>query len=203
MISIKKIITFLFFVSVFGTTAQTRIYNFNTLSLTDSVRLNFTILQSSVTCAGYQVLKGSDSLVLNPIYVYPGICGSTSFNQTYTYTDFSPNKLTPNFYQILIPPSDYSTVKRVDLAVNFSNLLIYPQPVEDILNIAIVNQKNYYYEINIYDRFGRKKGFASGNVIDNITVDVSGFNEGVYVFYIAQSGGNVYRGKFLKKPKAN
>ena len=201
MIPVKKIIVFLFFVSSLGINGQTRLYNFNTLPLGDSIRLNFTILQASVTCAGFQVLKGSDSLVLNPIYVYPGICGSTSFNQTYSYTDFSPNKSTPNFYQILIPPSDYSPVLRVDLATNFSNLLIYPEPVEDLLNISITGQKNYYYEINIYDRFGRKKGFASGDVVDKITIDVSAFNEGVYVFYIAKSGGGVYKGKFLKKPK--
>ena len=203
MIPIKKIVLFVFVLFSFGINAQTRIYNFNTLTLgSDSVRLNFTVLQGTA-CAGWQILKGSDSLNLNPIYVYPGICGNVSFSETYNYTDFSPNKLTPNFYQIHIPPSDYSPVKRVDMAVNFSNLLIYPQPVEDVLNIAISNQKNYYYEISIYDRFGRKKGFASGNVVDNIMVNVSSFNEGVYVFYIAQTGGNVYRGKFVKQPRKN
>lgn len=200
--SVKKIIIFLFFVSVFGTNAQTRIYNFNPIPLGDSIRLSFTVLQGTA-CAGYQVLKGSDSLVLNPIYVYPGICGNITFSETHNYTDFSPNRLTPNYYQIHIPPSDYSVVKRVDLATSFSDLLIFPQPVEDILSIAINNQKNYYYEINIYDRFGRKKGFASGNVTDKITIDVSSFAEGVYVFYIVQANGGAYRGKFLKKPKAN
>ena len=182
------------------TVSQTRIYNFNTLPSTDSVRLNFTVLQGTA-CAGWQVLKGSDSLTLLQIYAYPGISGNVSFNETYKYTDLSPNKAKPNFYQILVPPSDYSPVKRVDLATNFSNLLIYPQPVEDNLNIIINGQKNYYYEINIYDRFGRKKGFASGDVVDKITIDVSAFSEGVYVFYIAKSGGGIYKGKFLKKPK--
>jgi hypothetical protein len=165
--------------------------------------LNFTVLQSSVTCAGYQILKGNDSLTLNPIYVYPGICGSTSFNQTYNYTDFAPNKLTPNFYQIHIPPNDYSPVKRVDVAASFSNLLIFPQPVEDILSIAISGQKNYYYEINIFDRFGRKKGFGNGNAVEKITLDVSSFPEGVYVFYITTNNAGNYRGKFLKKPRGN
>lgn len=183
--------------------AQTRLYNFNTIPLGDSIRLNFTILQSSVTCAGYQIMKGSDSLTLNPIYIYPGICGSTNFNITYNYTDFSPNKLTPNFYQIHIPPNDYSPVKRVDLAASFSNLLIYPQPVEDILSVAVSGQKNYYYEISIYDRFGRKKGFGSGNAAEKITLDVSSFSEGVYVFYIVTNSAGNYRGKFLKKPKGN
>ncbi len=195
-----KFIIFIFLISFLQVRSQTRIYNFTTLPLTDSVRLSFTVLQGTA-CAGWEILKGSDSLNLNPIYVYPGICGNMSFSETYKYTDFSPNKSTPNFYQILIPPSDYSPVRRVDLATNFSNLIIYPQPVEDNLNIIINGQKNYYYEINIYDRFGRKKGFASGDVVDKITIDVSAFNEGVYVFFIAKSGGGIYKGKFLKKPK--
>ena len=199
---LKKLILIVFVFACIGLKAQSRIYNFYTIAMGDSVKCTFTILQASVTCPGYQILKGSDSLNLNPIYVYPGICGSTNFNQTFSYTDFSPNKLTPNFYQIHIPPNDYSIVKRVDLAASFSNLLIYPQPVEDALSILISGQKNYYYEINIFDRFGRKKGFGSGNATDKISLDVSSFAEGVYVFYIVTNNAGNYRGKFLKKPKA-
>lgn len=201
-----KFFRFILFTSLIGflsTQAQTRIYNFNPIGLGDSVRITFTVLQGSVTCANYQILKGSDSLNLNAIYVFPGICGNTSSNETHNYTDFSPNKLTPNFYQVFIPPNDYSVVKRIDLAASFSDLLIYPQPVEDVLSIAISGQKNYYYEITIFDRFGRKKGFGSGNATDKIPLDVSGFDEGVYVFYIVTNNAGNYRGKFLKKPKAN
>src|ERR1044071_6447520 len=109
--------------------AQTRIYYFNTVSLTDSIRLNFTV-SAGPSCAGYQILKGSDSINLYPIYGYPGVCGNVNFNESHAYTDFGPNRLTPNFYQIYIPPNDYSPMKRVDLATNFSNLLIFPQPVD-------------------------------------------------------------------------
>jgi hypothetical protein len=197
----KKIFTALSLVFFFSINAQVRIYNFNTIALGDSIRLNFTILPG-VTCGGWQILKGSDSVTFNTIYVYPGLCGNTSSSETYAYIDLSPNKLSPNYYQIFLPPSEYSSIKRVDLATSFSNLLIFPQPVEDVLSIAISDQKNYYYEINIYDRFGRKRGFGSGNAVDKINIDVSGFTEGVYVFYIVQNSGNSYRGKFLKKPRA-
>lgn len=201
MISLKKTTVILLFALSSAASAQSRIYNFQAIALGDSVRLTFTILQASVTCANYEVLKGSDSLTLSPIYVYPGICGNTTSNELHSYTDISPNKLTPNFYQIFIPPNDYSLVKRVDMGASFSSLLVYPQPVEDILNISIKDRKNYYYEINIYDRNGRKKGFSSGNVTDKISIDVSGFAEGVYAFYITTNGGDSYRGKFLKKPR--
>jgi hypothetical protein len=179
--------------------AQTRIYNFQVLPLTDSVRLTFTVLQGSV-CAGWEIWKGSDSINLNPIYAYPGLCGDVNFSIKYNYTDFSPNKVTPNFYQVRIPPNDYSPVLRVDIASSFSNLLVYPQPVEDYLNIAISQRKNYNFEIHIFDRFGTKRGFGSGSAAERITLNVNSLIEGVYPFYIVLGDGSLYRGKFAKTP---
>lgn len=187
---------FLFFV-FFGVHAQSRIIYFKATALGDSVRLNFTI-SSGTACAGYNVLKGSDSLNLNPVYVYPGICGNNSSNETYAYTDFSPNKTTPNFYRILIPPGDYSNTLRVDVAASFSDMIIFPQPTEDILNIKFLNKSYFYYEMKIYDRFGRKMGETNGNSSDRITVNVSGLPIGLYAFMIIDINGNAYRGKFIK-----
>ncbi len=182
--------------------AQSRIYNFNAFPLKDSVRLSFTVTQGA-SCGGWVVENSSDSVTFYQIYNNGGLCGNTTSAEIYSYTDYAPNKLSPNFYRIHIPPSDYSSVKRVDMAASFTNLLIFPQPAEDKLSIAISGQKNYYYEINIYDRYGRKKGFGSGNAVEKIYLDVSEFAEGVYVFYITTNNSGNYRGKFLKKPKAN
>lgn len=188
----------LFFLFVLaGAKAQSRIIYFQAKALGDSVRLTFTI-SSGTACAGYNVLKGSDSLNLNPVYVYPGICGNNSANETYTYTDFSPNKTAPNFYRILIPPGDYSNMLRVDIAASFSDMIIFPQPTEDLLNIKFLNKSYFYYEMKIYDRFGRKMGETNGNSSDRITVNVSGLPIGLYAFMIIDINGNAYRGKFIK-----
>jgi hypothetical protein len=195
----KKILVLILGVLSYTISSQTRIIYFNAINLTDSVRLNFTISAGSV-CAGYQVLKGSDSTFLQPIYASSGGCGNVNFNESHSYTDFSPNRLTPNFYQIHIPPNDYSPIKRIDIAAQFSNIIVFPQPVADQLNIVISDQKNYYYEINIFDRFGRKQGFGSGNAGEKLSLNVSSLDEGVYVFYIVLANGNAYRGKFLKLP---
>ncbi|MGZ3883413.1 MAG: T9SS type A sorting domain-containing protein, partial [Bacteroidia bacterium] len=144
--------------------------------------------------------KGADSLNLYQVYVYPGLCGNTGYSQTYTYTDISPNKTAPNFYEVLIPPGDYSQMLKVNSAANYSNLLIFPQPAQDVLNITIANLVSYYYEMTIFDRFGRKQGFASGNASGAITLNLSSFEEGVYIFYIIDGSGNAYRGKFIKMP---
>ncbi len=196
MRSLKLIVFFILALPYFGQ-AQSRISYFSATSLSDSVRLNVQI-SAGLGCAGFQVLHGSDSVNLQQIWAYPGLCGNTSYPESYKYTDYTPNKTSANYYRILIPPGDYSKILKVDLAANFSNLVVFPQPANDVLNIAISNKANYYYEMTIYDRFGRKKGFASGNAMDKITLNVSAFSEGVYVFYIFDGNGNSFRGKFLK-----
>lgn len=197
MILRKLITTVLFLFLGICVNAQSRIAYFSATPLTDSVRINLSI-SAGFGCSGFHVRRGSDSVNLNAIYVYPGLCGNTSYAESYKYLDQSPNKTTPNYYQIHIPPNDYSQILKVDMAANFSNLLIYPQPAEDVLNISISNKLNFYYEIHIYDRFGRKKGFGSGNADNKISLNVSGFPEGVYVFYIFDINGNIFKGKFLK-----
>lgn len=193
----KNIIIVLFALASTIAFAQSRITYFNAVALGDSIRLNFTIGAGTV-CAGYQVFKGSDSLNLQFQYAYGGLCGTTSVPENYTYIDYAPNKVTPNFYQILIPPGDYSQILRVDLAASFTNMILFPQPAEDLLNIIILNKKFFYYEMKIYDRFGRKMGETTGNASDRITLNISGFPLGVYAFMIVDINGNAYRGKFLK-----
>lgn len=194
---IFKIFFYLSFFTGFTLNSQSRITYFNTIAMTDSVRLNFTI-SAGVSCSGWQVLKGSDSLNLFPIYTYGGLCGNTTTAENHTYTDISPNKAVPNFYRIFIPPNDYSALRRVDLAASFTNMLIYPQPTENALFISISNVKNFYYEIKIFDRFGRRMGDGNGNALERIELNVSGFPLGLYTFYIIDLNGNTYRGKFLK-----
>jgi hypothetical protein len=183
----------------FSTSAfsQSRIAYFNAIALKDSVRLNFTI-SPGISCNGYQVLKGSDSVNLYTQYIYPGICGNSNYAEPFTYFDVSPNKVTANYYRILIPPGDYSNIIRVDIASAFTNMLIYPQPAETELNIAINNKKNFSYEIRIINRFGVTMGIANGYCGNKITLNIESIPLGVYVFYIIDQDGNAYRGRFLK-----
>jgi hypothetical protein len=143
-------------------------------------------------------MKGSDSMNLSPVFIYPGLCGNSNYPEAHTYFDESPNKVFPNYYQIHIPPGDYSKIIRVDMAAAFENMLIFPQPAETQVSIAIMNKKNYNYELNIFDRFGTKRGFASGYCSTSITLNTDNFPLGLYIFYIIDQDGNAYRGKFVK-----
>ena len=193
---LKQIVFLLCIIPCFAL-SQSRVSYFSATNLKDSVRLNLSV-SAGLGCAGWQVLRGTDSVNLNQIYVFPGVCGNTSYAESYKWVDYSPNKLTPNYYRIYIPPNNYSQILKIDLATNFSNLLIFPQPANDVLNISVTGKNNFYYEITIYDRFGRKQGFGSGSAAEKISLNVSGFSEGIYVFYISDIYGTIYRGKFLK-----
>jgi hypothetical protein len=84
------------------------------------------------------------------------------------------------------------------MAAAFENMIIFPQPAETQVNIAINNKKNYNYELNIFDRFGTRRGSASGYCSTSITLNTESFPLGLYIFYIIDQDGNAYRGKFVK-----
>lgn len=196
---LRKLLFFILVVNAAAGLAQSRIAFFTAVNMTDSIRLKLMVTPGP-QCSGFQILKGSDSVNLYPVYVYPDLCGSPGYSQTYTFTDISPNFTAPNYYRVLIPPGDYSPVLKVNSAANYSNLVIFPQPAGNTLNITVANLLNFYYEMTIYDRFGRKQGFASGNAAGQISIDVSAFEAGVYIFYIIDGNNNAYRGKFIKTP---
>jgi hypothetical protein len=194
----KTLLISLLILPVFFNAQISRITYFNATPLGDTIRLNLTI-SAGVSCSGFEVHKGSDSMNLSPIYIYPGLCGNTSNSESHVYYDISPNNALPNYYRILIPPGDYSKIIRVDLASSSTGLLIYPQPAEDYLNISVNNNKNFDYEMRIADRFGRYKGLVNGHCNEFINLNISAFPEGIYVFYIIDNAGNYWRGKFLKQ----
>jgi len=76
--------------------------------------------------------------------------------------------------------------------VSFNDIILYPNPVKDILNIASTVE---YYEIDVYDLTG-KKHFTTGDRI----IDVSFLNSGAYIVRVKDKNGVVIKAvKILKQ----
>lgn len=83
---------------------------------------------------------------------------------------------------------------------NEANLICYPNPVKDILNINLnVKDDNYPERLIIYDIFGRKIKDLKNRVVQNtIELDVSYWEVGVYFVVSVSKGEIISRGKFVK-----
>jgi hypothetical protein len=81
-----------------------------------------------------------------------------------------------------------------------TDLLLYPNPVKDNVNIELSTEENGEYQIEIYDITGRKvdseEGFAEGVI--TITKNISHYNSGIYLVK-AQFGQDVFVKRIIKE----
>ena len=74
---------------------------------------------------------------------------------------------------------------------------LYPNPATTYVTFDL--QKNYRagLTITVYNGVLGKKVFESANVPSKVTVDLSDFNRGVYIYHISDGGGRIIEsGKF-------
>ncbi len=74
---------------------------------------------------------------------------------------------------------------------------LYPNPATTYVTFDL--QKNYRsgLTITVYNGVLGKKVFESANVPSKITVDLSDFNRGVYIYHVSDAGGRIIEsGKF-------
>ncbi len=80
------------------------------------------------------------------------------------------------------------------VTVNSGDLLLYPNPVDDFLNVSLGGNVG---SIVIYDLMGEevKTMAAEGNA----RIDVSGLSRGCYVVRVKYTNGQLFSGSFIKK----
>lgn len=76
------------------------------------------------------------------------------------------------------------------------NIVLYPNPVRDEINIKIYNSKSEYY-IEIFDITGKK--MHQGKLQKNQSkINVNELTNGIYYLSISNKSGNKYTSKFIK-----
>jgi thiol-disulfide isomerase/thioredoxin len=82
----------------------------------------------------------------------------------------------------------------VDQSAIEANLSLYPNPVNDVLNIQI----EYIQNVSIYDATGKVVFTSAYNNIDQLELDVRDFDNGLYIITVATANG-VVNSRFIKK----
>lgn len=81
------------------------------------------------------------------------------------------------------------------LELNNENLVVYPNPAKNTLNI--VGSNNNYYQYSLYNALGQK--MISGNFELEVKVDISNFPKGVYLLSTSSSNGDIVTSKIIKE----
>lgn len=88
-----------------------------------------------------------------------------------------------------------SAVLAVD-EMNSNNFRIYPNPADDVLNIALGTSLSALKSVAIYDLNGR---FVSNATVTNDAISVKSLSTGTYLLLLKTTDGKQFTQKFLKK----
>jgi len=113
--------------------------------------------------------------------------GTTSETQSYFFEDINMKKDITHFYRLrqIDFSGDFKISKTVPAKIKSDNLFIgeiYPNPTGNEFSINIKGDEIEYFELNIFDLFGRNIWGEKGELFsDNIRINVSDWSEGVYL----------------------
>ena len=95
----------------------------------------------------------------------------------------------------IITPSDQLSVN--ELESNKVNLIIYPNPVKEVVYIQLDSDVYKKFSYRIYNNLG--KLMLTGQITSGIknSIEIQNFEQGLYIIEV-QNEGAVYNGKFIK-----
>ena len=129
----------------------------------------------------YEVQYSNDGIKFQTIATIAGALKGS--NQKYSYQHNNPRQGNI-FYRLKMMDKngkfEYSKIIALKLNCNRSSLMVYPNPVTDILNINITNLQNDVTVASLFDTNG--KLIYSGEMVSGTNmIDMTKFAKGVYL----------------------
>lgn len=183
-----------------------------TKSIKKTVGSKTILISTTVTCTPTGTCQGSIKANVmggDPPYTYLWSNGQTSQTATglcrasYKITVTDANGCTKTKSNIYVSNCTKSfETEQDDFNEEYdqinNEILIYPNPAYDILNIKIpVESMDEYYEIEIYDVIGNLVYKQKPSLVqDQIKINISNFSKGVYMIKMIQ-GNNLFQRKII------
>ena len=124
--------------------------DFSALQHNDRIELDITIAGGN-TCNGINILRSSDAINFSSIGGIAGICGSSTEDVYYSFTDTDPIRNATNYYRLDLITLGYSIIIDIHF-VHFGEdkILFYPNPFVDKASVYLngTNADISSYRIN-------------------------------------------------------
>lgn len=155
-------------------------------------------IESGNLCSGVQVEHSSDSINFTSIYDYPGICGSSTANERYTFSHTNPISNAKNYYRINLGTNGISDVLSITFVkVEEDGYALFPMPVELSSKIYFSNDNNATVAISIYNSSGAIAYQSKPTKTNEFSIGSIPLTLGVYHFRISRNDGKEIEGKFV------
>lgn len=184
--------------SMIASGQKTELSSFSGNQIGQAVYLSFTI-RGGNTCTGTGIERSPDNVNFTGIGEIPGICGSSSSDQTYSFTDNNPVPNTKNYYRIELGLrsglySAFISVSYVDYGAY--GHLVFPNPAADKTVIYFPNSKKELFDFTIYNQQGKITRQISCKETF-IEIDANEFSAGVYLYHLLQKNDIKYSGRIV------
>lgn len=186
----------LLFISLL-TVAQTTIdYRFDASLENGIVHMNIVIRAGSI-CQGIFIARSTDSLQFTEIGDIPGICGNSSSDMPYTFTDVAPVTNATNYYRLRFGENGYSHVLPVLYIQLADNYKVVPNPAHDITTIYFDNDNNTAYDFRLTDIKGNLVLEQTGIKENQLQLNVEALTSGTYSFRLQNKEARGISGKVV------
>lgn len=154
-------------------------------------------IESGNLCTGLKVEHSSDSINFTSIFEYPGICGSSSANERYSFSHKNPNANARNYYRINLNTNGVSAILGITfIKLEESGYALFPMPIESGSKLYFSNENNGTADIAIFNSSGAVVLNLEGLKTNELSLDKINLPLGVYHFKIMVADRKI-EGKFI------
>lgn len=191
------LLCFYLVMATFSTFAQTFVIGFKVQQAGNTVKIEFTI-PGGITCNGMDVLRSTDSVNFELALSIAGVCGSTSDDVFYSFTDEQPILNSDNFYKIDLKQIGYSNTLKIHVFDQTFNTSVFPNPAKSSAEVFFSPDYGRSADVIVFSLEG-KMVIQKTNVGNSFSIGTEFLEKGVYYLQILTNQQKKLSAVFIKE----
>ncbi|MCB9186776.1 MAG: T9SS type A sorting domain-containing protein [Flavobacteriales bacterium] len=157
--------------------------SFSAVKQTNGVLLKW-VIKGGQQCQGTKVHRADDSFMFEQINHIPGVCGSFTDDETYTFFDTVPVPNAYNHYRLELGYQGFSdTVTAFFEDFGSKNYLLLTDAERNTYRVLFSNDRNREATIQVFDITG-KIMYQDSRIANDFLIEPTTWPAGVYVFRV-------------------
>jgi hypothetical protein len=154
------------------------------------------IVKSGFSCAAVNVLHSTDSITFTSIYEYPGICGASSVDESYSFTHTAPSS-GKNYYKMDLGSYGTSAVVMVEMVFYGTAGFVITGSPGTAHKVYFSNAGNAIFTLELFNTEGKLLYTKQDIEGDNSEIPAMEGTDVVIILRLSGNDGRIYHGKYL------
>ena len=143
------------------------------------------VVRAGIICNGIKIMRSTNEHDFSQIGQLTGMCGNSTSDETYSFTDIFPVKNTDNFYQLDLANMGLSDIIKIHFTdFGDKGYLLYPNPLKDKSMLYFQNDCNDEMDFVLLNKRGKKVREISNVRSNAIEIEKGKLKSGMYNFQL-------------------